>query len=257
MEEMSKKTKRLEKENAQLTRKTELMNRNILEMAEERTRKEKELNDYKKKYTKIEGICRALQSDRTDLQNKLRGVEGDDLEEEEAGEGDDEEDYSGSEDGEHEGSEDFEGVEEDDDMTEDEAQVLERRGQGQQQQRQHNHAKFTSHGWRKIANTTQTAVSPSTNPIHTQKGVAVSNAASWWYFCGKEAWNEWTNFLFAILKITWLTYHVTYVFVKVDHRKFFARLAAWPPEVFFPNSLYVHRYTAALVLTSDLFLIHQ
>ena len=171
---MSKKTKRLEKENAQLSRKTELMNRNILEMAEERTRREKELNDYKKKYAKIEGICRALQSDRTDLQNKLRGVEGDDLEEE-GEEGDDEEDYSGSDDGEHEGSEDFEGVEDDDDMTEDEAQVLERRGQGQQQHRQHNHAKFTSDGWRKIANATQTA---SANPIHAQKGVAVSNAAS-------------------------------------------------------------------------------
>lgn len=174
---MSKKTKRLEKENAQLTRKTELMNRNILEMAEERTRREKELNDYKKKYAKIEGICRALQSDRTDLQNKLRGVEGDDLEEEEGEEGDEEEDYSGSEDGEREGSEDFEGVEDDDDMTEDEAQALERRGQGQQQ-RQHSHAKFTSDGWRKIANTAQTAVPPPSNPIHAQKGVAVSNAAS-------------------------------------------------------------------------------
>ena len=172
---MSKKTKRLEKENAQLTRKSELMNRNILEMAEERTRREKELNDYKKKYAKIEGICRALQSDRTDLQNKLRGVEGDDLEEEEGEEGDDDEEYSGSEDGEHEGSEDFEGVEDDDDMTEDEAQVLERRGQGQRQQ---HHAKFTSDVWGKIANAAQTAVSPSANSIHAQKGVAVSNAAS-------------------------------------------------------------------------------
>ncbi|KAF8464612.1 myosin-like coiled-coil protein-domain-containing protein [Kalaharituber pfeilii] len=167
MEEMSKKTKRLERENAQLSRKNEAMNRNILEMAEERTRKEKELNEYKKKYAKIEGICRALQNDRTDLQNKLRGVEGDDLEEEEEEE-EEEEDYSGSEDAEHEGSEGDDEGDEDDDVTEDEAQAVERRNQ--------NHSHSTSSG--KKNGRTLKAVATSANPIHVQKGVAVPNGAA-------------------------------------------------------------------------------
>ena len=157
MEEMSKKTKRLEKENVQLTRKTELMNRNILEMAEERARKDKELEGYKKKYAKIEGICRALQNDRTDLQNKLRGVEGDDLEEEEDEEDDEDEDeeYSGSEEGEHEGSEGDDEGEEDDDITEDEAQAVERRNMNQ---------------GKKNGTVAVKAVASPANPIHVQKG---------------------------------------------------------------------------------------
>lgn len=170
---MSKKTKRLEKENAQLTRKTELMNRNILEMAEERTRKEKELNEYKKKYTKIEGICRALQNDRTDLQNKLRGVEGDELEEEEEDdEEDDEEEYSGSEDENLDGSELEEDPDEDDDITEDEAQAVERRGQ-----QQHNNASNSANSGRKNGNGLK-AVAASANPMHVQKGVPVPNGAA-------------------------------------------------------------------------------
>ena len=178
MEEMSKKTKRLEKENAQLNRKNELMNRNILEMAEERTRKEKELNDYKKKYAKIEGICRALQNDRTDLQNKLRGVEGDELEEEEdEEEEDEEEEYSGSEDGEPEGSEGDDEGDEDDDVTEDEAQALECRGHGQHQQHNHTHSVPSGGGGKKNGSALK-AVATSTNPIHVQKGVAVPNGAA-------------------------------------------------------------------------------
>lgn len=177
MEEMSKKTKRLEKENAQLTRKTELMNRNILEMAEERTRKEKELIEYKKKYAKIEGICRALQNDRTDLQNKLRGVEGDELEDEEDDEEEDEEEeYSGSEEGEHEGSEGDDDVDEDDDVTEDEAQALERRSQDQHQQQNLTHVVT---GGRKNGSAALKAVATTTNPIHVQKGVPVPNGAAW------------------------------------------------------------------------------
>ncbi|KAF3937623.1 Gamma-taxilin [Dactylella cylindrospora] len=104
MEEMSKKTKRLEKENMALTRKSDLMNRNILEMAEERTRQQKELEAAKKKSAKLEDICRALQSERTALENKLRGVE--------EGEEDDDEEYSDGGDDEEEGSEEGEEGEE-------------------------------------------------------------------------------------------------------------------------------------------------
>ena len=61
MEDMSKKTKRLEKENLSLTRKQELTNRNILEMAEERTRVNKEVESLRKKNTTLESIVRRMQ----------------------------------------------------------------------------------------------------------------------------------------------------------------------------------------------------
>ncbi|KAF2454837.1 myosin-like coiled-coil protein-domain-containing protein [Lineolata rhizophorae] len=62
MEEMSKKTKRLEKQNQNLTRKQEATNRNILEMAEERTRTEKELETLRKKNMNLEKLCRGMQA---------------------------------------------------------------------------------------------------------------------------------------------------------------------------------------------------
>ena len=76
MEEMSKKTKRLEKENINLTRKHDLTNRNILEMAEERTklnkdildmadertRHNKEMDTMRQKTAKLENIVRAMQA---------------------------------------------------------------------------------------------------------------------------------------------------------------------------------------------------
>ncbi|KAL8826223.1 MAG: hypothetical protein Q9191_003934 [Dirinaria sp. TL-2023a] len=61
MEEMSKKTKRLEKENLTLTRKHDLTNRNILEMAEERTRSNKELETLRKKNSTLESVIRRMQ----------------------------------------------------------------------------------------------------------------------------------------------------------------------------------------------------
>jgi len=61
MEEMSKKTKRLEKENLTLTRKHEQTNRNILEMAEERTRNNEELEKWRKKSNNLEALCRRMQ----------------------------------------------------------------------------------------------------------------------------------------------------------------------------------------------------
>lgn len=61
MEEMSKKTKRLEKENLNLTRKHDLTNRNILEMAEERTRVNKEMETLRKKNNTLESVIRRMQ----------------------------------------------------------------------------------------------------------------------------------------------------------------------------------------------------
>jgi DNA repair exonuclease SbcCD ATPase subunit len=69
MEEMSKKTKRLEKENLALTRKHDLTNRNILEMAEERTKNNQELGALKKKNEKLTSII-------NQMQKQGRGVAG-------------------------------------------------------------------------------------------------------------------------------------------------------------------------------------
>jgi hypothetical protein len=69
MEEMSKKTKRLEKENLTLTRKHDLTNRNILEMAEERTKSNQELDALKKKNEKLTSII-------NQMQKQGRGVTG-------------------------------------------------------------------------------------------------------------------------------------------------------------------------------------
>jgi predicted RNase H-like nuclease (RuvC/YqgF family) len=69
MEEMSKKTKRLEKENQSLQRTKEVTNRNIAEMVEERTkmqdeinRKTKEVEDQRKKVARLETLCRGMQA---------------------------------------------------------------------------------------------------------------------------------------------------------------------------------------------------
>ncbi|EPS30677.1 hypothetical protein PDE_05629 [Penicillium oxalicum 114-2] len=74
MEEMSKKTKRLEKENHTLNRKHEQTNRNILEMAEERTRNQEELERWRRKCQHLEALCRRMQA-----QGRGEGLaEGDD-----------------------------------------------------------------------------------------------------------------------------------------------------------------------------------
>lgn len=57
---MSKKTKRLEKENLNLTRKHDQTNRNILEMAEERTRDKDELEKLHKKETQMRSIIQSM-----------------------------------------------------------------------------------------------------------------------------------------------------------------------------------------------------
>ena len=64
---MSKKTKRLEKENMTLTRKHDLTNRNIIEMAEERTRANRELQQLRKNEERYKAII-------TQMQQQGRGV---------------------------------------------------------------------------------------------------------------------------------------------------------------------------------------
>lgn len=58
---MSKKTKRLEKENLTLNRKHDATNRNILEMAEERTKLQEELAKEKKKGIQMNNIIKQMQ----------------------------------------------------------------------------------------------------------------------------------------------------------------------------------------------------
>jgi len=74
MEEMSKKTKRLEKENLTLTRKHDLTNRNILEMAEERTKVNQELEALKKKNEKLKDIINQMQKQGRGLAQGMAGV---------------------------------------------------------------------------------------------------------------------------------------------------------------------------------------
>ncbi|EAU34480.1 conserved hypothetical protein [Aspergillus terreus NIH2624] len=93
MEEMSKKTKRLEKENLTLTRKHDQTNRNILEMAEERTRNHEELEKWRKKSHHLEALCRRMQAQGRG-QGLAAELDGDD----EGTESEYEEDYEDEED---------------------------------------------------------------------------------------------------------------------------------------------------------------
>lgn len=108
MEEMSKKTKRLEKENLTLTRKHDQTNRNILEMAEERTRNHEELDKWRKKSHHLEALCRRMQAQGRG-QSLTAELDGDDegTESEYDEDYEDEEDEEGISDEEYE----FEGAE--------------------------------------------------------------------------------------------------------------------------------------------------
>ncbi|KAF7586808.1 hypothetical protein BBP40_008326 [Aspergillus hancockii] len=105
MEEMSKKTKRLEKENLTLTRKHDQTNRNILEMAEERTRNYEELEKWRKKSHHLEALCRRMQAQgrgqglAADLDGDDEGTESEydeDYEDEDDDEGISEDEYEDS-----------------------------------------------------------------------------------------------------------------------------------------------------------------
>lgn len=100
MEEMSKKTKRLEKENLNLTRKHDLTNRNILEMAEERTKVNKEVEGLRKKSKTLENVIRGLQ-EQGRAPASLGALEGDEEGTESDYEEDDYDEEEGSEEGEY------------------------------------------------------------------------------------------------------------------------------------------------------------
>ena len=107
MEEMSKKTKRLEKENNTLTRKHDLTTRNIYEMAEEREKTIKELGELRKKNERLTDIINQMQKQGRGLARGMAGVvegsvEGDYAERDGDPEGTESEDDDGGDD---EGSE--------------------------------------------------------------------------------------------------------------------------------------------------------
>lgn len=79
---MSKKTKRLERENQTLTRKHEQTNRNILEMAEERTRDKEEIDRLRKQENKMRNIIKSMQEQGRGLAGGSGGLRGEDLDDE-------------------------------------------------------------------------------------------------------------------------------------------------------------------------------
>lgn len=109
MEDMSKKTKRLERENETLKRKHDQVKGNIIKMAEERNKYLAEIEDLKKKLDKLNGIIKQMQQQGRGIPQGLAGTvengyvegEGDDLdgdeseyEEDEYDEGEDDEEVS-------------------------------------------------------------------------------------------------------------------------------------------------------------------
>ncbi len=71
---MSKKTKRLEKENDNHKRKHERMNQNIVKMAEERTKLLNEVDAAKKRETKLSGIIKQMQQQGRGIPQGLAGT---------------------------------------------------------------------------------------------------------------------------------------------------------------------------------------
>jgi hypothetical protein len=121
MEDMSKKTKRLEKENEGLKRKHEAMNQNIFKMADERTKHLNEIEDLKKKEAKLNGIIKQMQQQGRGIPQGMTGaVENEYADGDGDLDGDDSDcEYEDDEEGEDEVSEDGD---EYDDETEDELQ---------------------------------------------------------------------------------------------------------------------------------------
>ena len=96
MEEMSKKTKRLEKENLTLTRKHDQVNRNVLEMVEERQLNQDEVLKLRDKETKMRSIIQTMREQgRGDVAQPELDDEGTESEYDEDYE-DEEEDEEGS-----------------------------------------------------------------------------------------------------------------------------------------------------------------
>ncbi|KAI8592040.1 myosin-like coiled-coil protein-domain-containing protein [Geranomyces variabilis] len=75
MEQMTKKSRKLEKDNAAVRAKCERMNHNIIEMAEERTKACKSVETAHAGQAKLEKLCRALQTERNSLRKRLEDFE--------------------------------------------------------------------------------------------------------------------------------------------------------------------------------------
>ncbi|KAF8927746.1 hypothetical protein BGZ47_001963 [Haplosporangium gracile] len=71
MESMAKKGGRLEKVNVAIRAKCDTMNRNILEMVEERAKQQSAFDDANKKLLQLEALCRAFQAERAVLREEL------------------------------------------------------------------------------------------------------------------------------------------------------------------------------------------
>lgn len=115
MEDMSKKTKKLEKENEAYKRKEGALNQNIFKMAEERNKHIKDLDDIKKKNDKLTSIINQMQQQGRGIPQGMQGTvescyaegaEGD--EEGELEDGDEESEYEYDEEGDEEVSEEGE-----------------------------------------------------------------------------------------------------------------------------------------------------
>ncbi|XP_018605599.2 gamma-taxilin isoform X1 [Scleropages formosus] len=76
MEKMTKKIKKLEKETTLWRTKWETNNQALLQMAEEKTVRDKHYAALQGKLERLEKLCRALQKERNDLNQKLEGLEG-------------------------------------------------------------------------------------------------------------------------------------------------------------------------------------
>ncbi|KAK8062213.1 hypothetical protein PG997_014310 [Apiospora hydei] len=74
MEDMSKKTKKLEKENETLKRKVEARNQNIVKMADERQKHVKELDDIRKKNEKLTSIINQMQQQGRGIPQGMQGT---------------------------------------------------------------------------------------------------------------------------------------------------------------------------------------
>ena len=126
---MSKKTKRLEKENLNLTRKQEATNKNIFQMAEERSQSQQTIDRLARENEKLKKLCRAMQSGGYGMAGGMAGGHDPNAEFDEGLEGETESEYE-----DEEYDEDEEGEYEED--TEEEGLDVQQQQQLQQQQHQ-------------------------------------------------------------------------------------------------------------------------
>lgn len=76
MEKMTKKIKKLEKETSMYRSRWESSNKALLDMAEEKTLRDREFDGLQGKVQRLEKLCRALQLERNELSKKVQGLSG-------------------------------------------------------------------------------------------------------------------------------------------------------------------------------------